>query len=237
MEKEPIRSVHYLKADEVVKRAKVFDGKLSAKTISELSKKSFAAGCQDDVVDIEQQVSRIRTLSKDEQGGIRARGAKTKVMKKRHHALVPGVLCLLPSVQGAGEQAHTVGMLDVNEPGGLLTVHLFGEMSMEVGVGDVHLVHRPSSGSGEVQNSPDRAQFDNRSECIREVDTGALTEATDHPARLVVLECTIGAQLVLEHQLASDDVGARRAQNELPSLVLLQSVKLFLHSHTPLRIA
>jgi hypothetical protein len=27
----------------------------------------------------------------------------------------------------------------------------------------------------------------------------------------------------------------RRARNELPSLVPLQSVKLFLHSHTPLR--
>jgi hypothetical protein len=95
----------------------------------------------------------------------------------------------------------------------------------------------PSSGSREVQNSLDRARFDNRSEHIREVDAGALTEASDHPARLVALECTIGAQLVLEHPLASDDVGARRAQNELPSLVPLQSVKLFLHSRTLLWIA
>jgi hypothetical protein len=106
MEKEPVRSTHYLKAGEVVNRAKVFDGKLSVKTISELSKKSIAAGCQDDVVDIEQQVSRIRTLSKDEQGGVGARRAKTKLMKKRHHALVPGAWCLLQSVQGA-ESRHT----------------------------------------------------------------------------------------------------------------------------------
>jgi hypothetical protein len=84
-------------------------------------------------------------------------------------------------------------MLDVDEPGGLLTVHLFGEMFMEEGVGDVHLVHRPSSGSGKVQNSPDRARFDNRSERIREVNAGAWMEASDHPSRLVALECTIGA--------------------------------------------
>jgi hypothetical protein len=146
MEKEPVRSAHYLKAEEVVKWAELFDGELSTKTISELSKKSVAAGCQDDVVDIEQQVSGIRTLSKDEQGGVGARRAKTKLMKKHRHALVPGAWCLLQFVQGAGEQAHTVGMLDIDEPGGLLTVHLFGEMSMEEGVGDVHLVHRPSSG-------------------------------------------------------------------------------------------
>jgi hypothetical protein len=88
-----------------------------------------------------------------------------------------------------------------------------------------------------VQNSPDRARFDNRSERIHEVDAGALTEALDHPARLVALECTIGVQLVLEHPLASDDVGARKARNELPSLVPLQSIKPFLHSRTPLRIA
>jgi hypothetical protein len=60
MEKEPIRSAHYLKAKEVVKRAKVLDGELNAKTISELSKKSIVAGCQDDVINIEEQVSRIR---------------------------------------------------------------------------------------------------------------------------------------------------------------------------------
>jgi hypothetical protein len=53
MEKEPVRSAHHLKAEEVVKRAEVLEGELSAKTISELSKKSVAAGCQDDVVNIE----------------------------------------------------------------------------------------------------------------------------------------------------------------------------------------
>jgi hypothetical protein len=84
-------------------------------------------------------------------------------------------------------------MLGVDEPGGLLTVHLFGEMSMEEGVGDVHLVHWPSSGSHEVHNSPDRARFDNRSKRIREVNAGALMEASDHPACLVALECTIEA--------------------------------------------
>jgi hypothetical protein len=174
MAKEPVRSAHYLKAEEVVKRAKVLDGELSAKTISELSKKSIIASCQDDVVNIEQQVSRIRTLLKDEQGGIGARSAKAKLMKKCHHALVPGAWCLLQPIQGAGVQTHMIGMLGVDEPSGLLTVHLLGEMAMEEGVGDIYLVHRPSSGSGEVQNSPDHARFDNRSKRIREVDTGVL---------------------------------------------------------------
>jgi hypothetical protein len=49
-----------------------------------------------------------------------------------------------------------------------------------------------------------------------------LAEASDHQAHLVALECTIRAQLVLEHPIVSDDVGARRERNELPSIVPLQ---------------
>ena len=108
---------------------------------------------------------------------------------------------------------------------------------MKKGVGDVHLVHRPSTRGSEVQNSPDRARFDNRGKRIHEVDVGALTEASDHPSRLVALECTFGVQLVLEHPFASDDVGARRARNELPSTVPLQGLKLLLHRRKPLWIA
>jgi hypothetical protein len=111
MKKEPIQSAHYLKAEEVVKWAEVLDGEFSAKTISELSKKSIVAGCQDDVVNIEQQISRIRALAMDKQGGVGACRAKAKLVKKHRHALVPGAWCLLQSVQGAGEQAHAVGML------------------------------------------------------------------------------------------------------------------------------
>jgi hypothetical protein len=49
--------------EEVVERAEVLDGELSAKTISELSKKSITTGCQNDVVNIEQQIGRIIALS------------------------------------------------------------------------------------------------------------------------------------------------------------------------------
>jgi hypothetical protein len=90
--------IYTLLTEEVVKRADVLDGKLSAKTISELSKKSIAAGCQDDVINIEQQISRIRALSIHEQGGVGAHRAEAKLMKKRRHALVRGTWCLLQPI-------------------------------------------------------------------------------------------------------------------------------------------
>jgi hypothetical protein len=81
-----------------MERSEVFDTKLSAKTISELSKKSVAAGRQDDIVNIEQQVRSIGALAIDEQGGVGARRAKAELIKKCYHALVPRVWCLLHPV-------------------------------------------------------------------------------------------------------------------------------------------
>ena len=78
-----------------------------------------------------------------------------------------------------------VWMSSIDKTGGLLVVHFLGEVSMKKGVGDVHLMHRPRSRDGKVQNSADRARFDNRGERVREVNAGMLMKATDHPARLL----------------------------------------------------
>ena len=53
MEKEAIRTVNNLDAEEVVQRTQVLNGKFSAKTIGKLSKESTRASCHDDIVDIE----------------------------------------------------------------------------------------------------------------------------------------------------------------------------------------
>ena len=45
---------------------------------------------QDDVIDIEQQVGRVRALMIDEERGIRAGRAEPKLVEKRRDALVVG---------------------------------------------------------------------------------------------------------------------------------------------------
>ena len=109
-------------------------------------------------------------------------------MEKRGDALVPGAGRLLQSIQGPREQAHVIRVGGVDEADGLLAVDLLGEMTVEEGVGDVHLVHRPGARSSKVQDGTDRARFDNRSKRIREVDAASLTKTSNHPARLVALE-------------------------------------------------
>ena len=98
-----------------MQRAQVLDGKLSLKTRGELT----SSACrQDDVVNIEQQVGRVRALMINKERGIRAGGAKTELMKKLRNALIPSTRSLLESVKGPREQADVVGMCWINEPVG-----------------------------------------------------------------------------------------------------------------------
>ena len=80
------------------------------------------------------------------------------------------------------------GKGSVDEASGLLTKHLLLKMAVEKGVGDIHLVNRPAARDGELEDSADRARFDNRGERLREINSSALAETADHPASLVALK-------------------------------------------------
>ena len=88
----------------------------------------------------------------EEERGIRAGGAKSELMEERRNALIPSTRSLLESVKGPREQTDVVGMCWINEPRGLLAEDLLLEMTMKKGVGDVHLVHGPSTGYRKVEN-------------------------------------------------------------------------------------
>ena len=108
MKKEAIWTAHHLNTEEVVQRTQVLDGELSAKTSRELTEETSHTCRQDDVVDIEQQVGRVRAVMIDERG-VRAGRAKPKLVEKHRDALVPSARSLLESIQGPRKQAHLVG--------------------------------------------------------------------------------------------------------------------------------
>ena len=76
MKKETIRTTHHLNTEEVVQRTQVLDGKLSTETISKLAKELRSACCQDDVVNIEQQVRHVGALVINKQRSIGECGAE-----------------------------------------------------------------------------------------------------------------------------------------------------------------
>ena len=117
----------------------------------------------------------------------------------------------------------------VDEARGLLAEHLLLEMAMEEGIGHVHLMHRPSSRHRKLEDGANRPGFNNRGECVGEVNAGALSKATNHPAGLVTVKRAVGMKLVLEDPLPGDDVGMGRAGHKGPCLVTLEGVEHILH--------
>ena len=172
----------------------------------------------------------------DEERGVRAGRAEPKLVEKRRDALVPSARSLLESVQGSRKQAHVVGKRRVNKPGGLLAEDLLLEVTMEDSVGDVHLVHRPSTGDRKMENCAYRAGLDDQSEGVGEVDASTLSEATNDPARFVAIKGTIRTELVFKDPLLSNHVGVPGTGNKLPRPVVQQGVKLLLHRSHPERV-
>jgi hypothetical protein len=112
-------------------------------------------------------------------------------------------------------------MSRVDEAGGLLAEHLLLKMTMEKGVGDVHLVNRPAARHGELEHGADGPGLDNRGEGLSEINAGSLTKATNDPSRLMPIKSSIWIELVLEDPLPGDDVGMAWSRNKLPCLVAL----------------
>ena len=103
MKKEPIGASYHLNAEEVVQRAEVLNGELSAEASSMLAKELGRGSRQDDVVDVEQEVSGRRSLVVDKQGDVGASSPEPKLLQKTGDPPVPGARGLLQPVQRAGE--------------------------------------------------------------------------------------------------------------------------------------
>ena len=126
-----------------------------------------------------------------------------------------------------------VGKCRINEPGGLLAEDLLLEVTMEEGVGDIHLVHRPSTGDRKVENRAYRAGLDDRSKGVGEVDASTLSEATNDPACFVEIKGTIRTELVFKDPLPGNHVDVPGTGNKLPCPVAQQGIKLLLHRSHP----
>jgi hypothetical protein len=114
-----------------------------------------------------------------------------------------------------------LGASRVDEAGGLATVDNLGELAMEEGVLDVELASIPFKGECDGEDNADRGQFDNRTECLIEVNVLLLRETVKHPTYFVAVERAIGLQLVAKD--AGDEVGVPRRRHEIPSVVTKES--------------
>jgi hypothetical protein len=124
----------------------------------------------------------------------------------------------------------------IHKPCGLTEENSLIEGDVEEGVLHIELLNEPVTGDSNSEHHASGGWFHNRAESFVVVDPGALSETPEDPASLVAIEGPVGAKLVREDPLASDDVGATAPGDKLPCPIALQGPILVLHSRAPIRV-
>jgi hypothetical protein len=112
--------------------------------------------------------------------------------------LIPRPGSLLEAIERLVKPADMMWMSQVDEAGRLLAVDLLVKRAMEEGILDVELTYRPSTRSSDAEDDANGGRLDDGTECLVEVDTGLLREATDHPTRFVPRKSSIRSKFMLE---------------------------------------
>jgi hypothetical protein len=124
----------------------------------------------------------------------------------------------------------------IGETRGLAAVGSLSEGAMEEDILHIELLNQPVMGDRSGEDRAHGGRFHNRVESLVIVDSGALSETSKDPARLVVIKGPTNAELVCEDSFTSYDVGALRSRNKVPCPITHQGPILILHSRAPIGI-
>jgi hypothetical protein len=102
----------------------------------------MGGGGEDDVVDVEEEVRCIQTVTEDEQRRVRPGLDKTLRTQEGGETTVPSPGGLLEAVEGLVELVDQVGVSRVDKPNGLGAVDRLRQGAVEEGVRHVELVDR-----------------------------------------------------------------------------------------------
>jgi hypothetical protein len=97
----------------------------------------------------------------------------------------PSLGRLTKTVKRFVEAADDLRAFWVREADGLLTQHIFIEMPVEKGIGDIQLMSWPLFRHGNGEHSAHDGRFNNRCEGFLKVNPGALSETAHNPPCLV----------------------------------------------------
>ena len=139
-------------------------GELGVKKLGEASKKRGRRGCQDGVVDVEEQVGNISTHFVNKEGRVGGRSCEATPPDEAGEPLVPRPGRLLESVQGLLQETDVVGSRRVDEARRLLNVDRLVQMAVKKGVLHIQLMYRPGT------RGDDADRLDNRTERLVVVD-------------------------------------------------------------------
>jgi hypothetical protein len=97
----------------------------------------------------------------------------------------------------------------------------------------IKLMNWPGARDSQREHGADHGRLDHRTKGLIVVNTRSLDEAMKNPVSLVLLQRTVGVELVLKNPFVGDDVGANGARDKIPGVVGNQGSKLFFHGAVP----
>jgi hypothetical protein len=168
----------------------------------DMLKKGEAGGSENNVVDVQQEVSHILSSAKNKQGDITHRSNKPQAMSIVRETLVPGSRSLLEAVQGLVKPTNMSRMHGVDKARRLLTIDLLVKIPMKKCILDVQLMNRPGSRDGNAKDDANRGRLDDWTESLIKINTMLLREPTNNPSCLVASEITSRRKFVLEDPLS-----------------------------------
>jgi hypothetical protein len=153
----------------------------------------------------------------------------------RGETLKPGARGLFKAIERAPKTAnHTIRN---RVPRWWLHINLFPQLTIEKGILDVKLRHRPMTNRSHSEKSANSGHVGNRSECLIIITSLLLLKATSHKTSFVTLKRTIGASLDLIDPLASDGTNTGRRGNKIPRASALKGSNLLSHRKLPFRLS
>ena len=155
-QEEAIRRMRDRDPKKMMKIAEICHSELRVKELGEASKKRGRRGCQDDVVDVEQQVGDVDTHFVNKEGRVGGRSSEAGPLNEAGEPLVPRPGRLLESVQGLLQETDMVGSRRVDKTGRLLAIDCLVQMAVKKGVLHVQLMYRLGARGRNAEDDPDR---------------------------------------------------------------------------------
>jgi len=216
---------------------KILDCKFLAKQLDDVCQEITCRSGEQDVIDIDKQISCLTSVSEDEERCVGAGGDEANASEVATKTLKPRPGRLFKSIEGLDKTTDMVRVSLIDEACRLMAEHLFGKVAVQERILDVELMYRPRTRSCKMKDYPNCCRFDDRREGLVEVDARTLVEPTDHPSSLAALQGSVGVQFVLEDPLPCDDVCTSRPWHECPGAIGHEGIVLLLHRLPPCQIA
>jgi hypothetical protein len=155
-------------------------------------------------------------------------------MKSITKPSMPGTRSLFETIESLHHATKMIRPRGIMKTWVLTHVDFLLKNTMQEGILNIKLKKMPTIGNSQGGEQTNSRRFDNRAKSIFIVKTIPLLKSFGHESHFVTLNRPISTMLCLENPLGVNNIDARARRNQVPSLILKESIVFKLHCSTPM---